>query len=561
MKEKYKVLDLFSGLGGFSLGLERTGHFETVAFCDNDKFSKAILDKHWKGIKVYDDVREITKEKFKEDGIEFPDIITGGFPCQPFSVAGKQKGTGDDRHLWPEMFRIIKTFKPRFVIGENVRGIVNIQDGVVFETVCTNLEDEGYEVQPFNIPAAAVGAPHRRERIWFIAVREESMVNSDNIRFEQHNETEKTTSWRGTSATIESTSSTNVVNSEHIGSSTSEIGRSFNTSSNNDKERQNETSESKGTSGPRDGETMENPNNNGFERGFSDATKLLQGKNLRSTGARIQITLADEVMVEEIKANPELMELYKDYEMVTRKNLPEHREFVEYMREQTSVSELFEKTKIKKTTIEHWDETKRFSHPSVEDWNLIKPHLTTIKYDKEMTTLHSIEWKQETKIMWPTPTTKGFGHASEGQTMIMRRKVESGELTEKEAQAMLNGTTLRPPRLKEWMWPTPRASAAMSEDVANIAKRGTDRGRLEERIVKMMPTPTRRDYKDSGKAVINSTRDSLLGVRVAKENTEQWVKGGGALNPTWVEWLMGYPEEYTVLKDWAILSSRKSSKK
>jgi hypothetical protein len=169
--------------------------------------------------------------------------------------------------------------------------------------------------------------------------------------------------------------------------------------------------------------------------------------------------------------------------------------------------------------------------------------------------------QQQTESMWPTPTTKGFGHASEGQTMIMRRKVESGELTEKEAQAMLNGTTLRPPRLKEWMWPTPRASAAMSEDVANIAKRGTDRGRLEERIVKMMPTPTRRDYKDSGKAVINSTRDSLLGVRVAKENTEQWVKGGGALNPTWVEWLMGYPEEYTVLKDWAILSSRKSSKK
>ena len=179
MKEKYKILDLFSGLGGFSLGLERTGHFETVAFCDNDKFSKLILDKHWKGIKVYEDVREITKEKFKQDGTPFPDIITGGFPCQPFSVAGKQKGTSDDRHLWPEMFRIIKTFQPRFVIGENVRGIVNIQDGVVFETVCTNLEDEGYEVQPFNIPAAAVGAPHRRERIWFIAVREEPMVDSE----------------------------------------------------------------------------------------------------------------------------------------------------------------------------------------------------------------------------------------------------------------------------------------------------------------------------------------------------------------------------------------------
>ena len=182
--KKLKVLDLFSGLGGFSLGLERTGHFKTVAFCDNNKYSKLILDKHWKGIKIYDDIREITKEKFTTDGIETPDIITGGFPCQPFSVAGKQKGTSDDRHLWPEMFRIIKAFKPRFVIGENVRGIVNIQDGVVFETVCTNLEDEGYEVQPFNIPAAAVGAPHQRKRIWFIAVRSDvaNTVSNDERR-------------------------------------------------------------------------------------------------------------------------------------------------------------------------------------------------------------------------------------------------------------------------------------------------------------------------------------------------------------------------------------------
>jgi len=217
MKEKYKILDLFSGLGGFSLGLERTGHFETVAFCDNDKFSKLILDKHWKGIKVYEDVREITKEKFKQDGTPFPDIITGGFPCQPFSVAGKQKGTSDDRHLWPEMFRIIKAFKPRYVIGENVRGIVNIQEGVVFETVCTDLESEGYEVQPFIIPAAGVGAPHRRERVWIIANREESMVNSDNIRFQQHSTTKEESSWRGTSATFESTSNVSNAKSERTG--------------------------------------------------------------------------------------------------------------------------------------------------------------------------------------------------------------------------------------------------------------------------------------------------------------------------------------------------------
>ena len=168
-KEIMKVLDLFSGLGGFSLGLERTGKFKTVAFCDNDKYCNLVLQKHWKGVKIYDDVKKITKEGLKADGIPSPDVITGGFPCQPFSVAGKQKGTSDDRHLWPEMFRIIKAFKPRYVIGENVRGIVNIQEGVVFETVCTDLESEGYEVQPFIIPAAGVGAPHRRERVWIVA--------------------------------------------------------------------------------------------------------------------------------------------------------------------------------------------------------------------------------------------------------------------------------------------------------------------------------------------------------------------------------------------------------
>ena len=166
--QKLKILDLFSGLGGFSLGLERTGRYKTVAFCEIDKYCTLLLQKHWKGIKVYNDVKKITKEGFEADGIESPDIITGGFPCQPFSVAGKQKGTSDDRHLWPEMFRIIKAFKPRFVIGENVPGIVNIQDGVVFETVCTDLESQGYEVQPFNIPATAVGAPHQRKRIWII---------------------------------------------------------------------------------------------------------------------------------------------------------------------------------------------------------------------------------------------------------------------------------------------------------------------------------------------------------------------------------------------------------
>ena len=199
-----KILDLFSGIGGFSLGLERAG-FETVAFCEIDKYCQEVLKKIWNK-KIYNDVKEITKQKLKSDGIEFPEVITGGFPCQPFSIAGKQKGTNDDRHLWPEMFRIIKEFKPRWIIGENVRNIINIQDGMVFETVCTDLEGEGYEVRAFNIPAAGVGAPHRRERIWIVAHRKKSMVNADNVRLEQHNETKEEPSWWRTSTTFEPTS-------------------------------------------------------------------------------------------------------------------------------------------------------------------------------------------------------------------------------------------------------------------------------------------------------------------------------------------------------------------
>jgi len=258
----HKILDLFSGLGGFSLGLERTSHFKTIAFCDNDKFSKLILDKHWKGIKIYDDVREITKEKFKEDGIPFPDIITGGFPCQPFSVAGKQKGTSDDRHLWPEMFRIIKAFKPRYVIGENVRGIINIQDGVVFETVCTDLESEGYEVQPFIIPAAGVGAPHRRERVWIVAVRED------------------------------------VGDTQHNGSSTNEIGRRNEEINGGTEKRENRSFKFEGTSGREDNENMENPRRTLRSRGElgaadEDETRKENADQLERSSSASRSNVAD----------------------------------------------------------------------------------------------------------------------------------------------------------------------------------------------------------------------------------------------------------------------------
>ena len=181
-----KVLDLFSGIGGFSHGLDKVG-FKTVAFCEMDKYCKLVLQKHWKGVKIYNDVKELKGEEIiKEHGTI--DIVVGGFPCQPFSVAGARKGTDDNRHLWPEMFRIIKELKPRWVIGENVRGIVSIQNGMVFENVCTDLEGEGYEVRAFNIPAAGVGAPHKRERVWIVANSRCTLRQGSELEGENANE-------------------------------------------------------------------------------------------------------------------------------------------------------------------------------------------------------------------------------------------------------------------------------------------------------------------------------------------------------------------------------------
>lgn len=159
-----KMLDLFSGIGGFSLAASWTGCIETVAFCEIDPFCQKILKKHWPDVPVYSDITKLKGEDFEKI-----DIITGGFPCQPFSLAGKRKGTADDRHLWPEMLRIISEVKPTWVIAENVYGLLSQQEGVVFENCCLDLENQGYEVQPFIIPACAINAPHRRDRVWIVA--------------------------------------------------------------------------------------------------------------------------------------------------------------------------------------------------------------------------------------------------------------------------------------------------------------------------------------------------------------------------------------------------------
>jgi DNA (cytosine-5)-methyltransferase 1 len=160
-----KVLDLFSGIGGFSLGLERTGGFETVAFCEIEEFPRRVLAKHWPGVPIYGDVRELTADTLRRDGIAI-DVICGGFPCQDISFAGRRAGLEGARSgLWGEYARLIGELRPRFVIVENVPGLLSLGMG----TVCGDLAALGYDAVWDCIPASAVGAPHRRDRVWIVA--------------------------------------------------------------------------------------------------------------------------------------------------------------------------------------------------------------------------------------------------------------------------------------------------------------------------------------------------------------------------------------------------------
>jgi DNA (cytosine-5)-methyltransferase 1 len=182
---KLRVLDLFSGIGGFSLGLERTGGFETAAFCEIEQFPRKVLAKHWPGVPCYDDVRTLTGARLAADGITGINVITGGFPCQDLSVAGKQRGMGEGTRsgLWSEIVRLVGELRPEFVIVENVAALLSgpsERRGGWFGRVLGDLAECGYDVEWRNIPAAMVGAPHRRERVWILANAKEMFSNGRN---------------------------------------------------------------------------------------------------------------------------------------------------------------------------------------------------------------------------------------------------------------------------------------------------------------------------------------------------------------------------------------------
>lgn len=152
-----KHLDLFSGIGGFALACRMVGGIETIGFSEIDPYASAVLKKHWPDVPNYGDVRTVPTVEC--------DLITGGFPCQPFSIAGKRRGAEDNRFLWPAMLDVIQRCRPTWVIGENVAGLIDME----LDRCFADLENSGYEVQPLIIPACAVDAGHRRERVWIIA--------------------------------------------------------------------------------------------------------------------------------------------------------------------------------------------------------------------------------------------------------------------------------------------------------------------------------------------------------------------------------------------------------
>lgn len=162
MRNRLTHGSLFSGIGGFELAAKWAG-INNIWSCEKEKFQRSVLRKNFgKEHIIYEDI-------FETHNPPAVDIISGGFPCQPFSTQGVRRGVNDERYLWPEMLRIIREVKPKWVVGENVSGLLTIDSGAVFEDICLSLEDEGYQVFPLVFPAAAAGAPHLRDRVWIIS--------------------------------------------------------------------------------------------------------------------------------------------------------------------------------------------------------------------------------------------------------------------------------------------------------------------------------------------------------------------------------------------------------
>ena len=211
-----KLLDLFSGIGGFSLGMEATNRIKTIAFVEKDKFCQKVLNKNFKNIPIEEDIRNVKGSNYTAD------IVSGGFPCQPFSVAGKRRGKDDDRYLWDETIRVVAETKPKWFVGENVEGIINISNGTVLQQIQQDLEKEGFQVQCLVIPASGVGAWHQRKRVWIIG------CNVSNSNYSGCKDRTKQHRWEQTQneKRFDSFSRSNIISNSNSNRNTNEIERS-----------------------------------------------------------------------------------------------------------------------------------------------------------------------------------------------------------------------------------------------------------------------------------------------------------------------------------------------
>jgi DNA (cytosine-5)-methyltransferase 1 len=201
---------LFSGIGGFDLAAEWMG-WENLFHCEWNEFGQKVLHHYWPDAEQFTD---ITKTDFRKYANRI-DILTGGFPCQPYSLAGKRKGKEDERHLWPEMLRAIREIQPRWVVGENVHGLVNWDGGLVFHEVQTDLEAAGYEVFPYVLPACAINAPHRRDRVWFVAYHNRNGQHGSDSEHEKHTDKGREYAQRNIKQSVANGSTSNTAGDGH----------------------------------------------------------------------------------------------------------------------------------------------------------------------------------------------------------------------------------------------------------------------------------------------------------------------------------------------------------
>ena len=393
-----RVGSLFSGIGGLEYGLERSGLSTSCEWMiEMDEYCCSVLEKNFPNTLI------INKKVEDINPLDLPeiDILTAGFPCQPVSTAGNRKGVNDERWLWDEVWRFIDVLRPRYFILENVPGLFTANKGKAFERVIKDIaQSRSYRFEWQIISARTVGAAHLRKRFFGVGTLLNSKSKSSNETNKQTSSISESREARlniGAGYGGEKSRADREKAELWMGSTAygfpgwmARLGLVNVWSANLNKWRTPTTMDKK-------------------EDALKHATKLLQGKNTRASGESVQITLADQIAMEDIKNNPKLYEKYKDHMILKRPYLPKQKLFVDYLRSVTSVKELDEQTEIKKTTIEHWFryDDKGFSFPSLEDWETIKPLLKEIKYDKEMTAVESFEWSNNINP-FPTPASRDW---------------------------------------------------------------------------------------------------------------------------------------------------------